>query len=60
MYRTGDNFEATLLVGSLTNVQVEEEFNLILLSLLSALKTQQPTPDVPPAGSADALPVQSQ
>ena len=39
MYRTGDNFEATLLVGSLTNAKVEdEEFNLILLSLLSALK----------------------
>lgn len=39
MYRTGDNFEATLLVGSLTNITVEdEEFNLILVSLLSALK----------------------
>lgn len=39
MYRTGDNFEATLLVGSLTNAKVEdEEFNIILLSLLSALK----------------------
>lgn len=61
MYRTGDNFEATLLVGSLTNVQVEEEeFNLILLSLLSALKPKQPTQDVPTAGSADAKPVQSQ
>lgn len=39
MYRTGDNFEATLLVGSLTHARVaDEEFNLILLSLLSALK----------------------
>lgn len=42
MYRTGDTYEATLLVGNLTNVQVEdEEFNLILVSLLSALKTKQ-------------------
>ena len=56
MYRTGDNFEATLLVGSLTHVQVEEEeFNLILLSLLSALKPKpaadltQPEPVAVPA-----------
>ena len=42
MYRTGDSFEATLLVGSLTTVQIEdEEFNLILLSLLSALKSKE-------------------
>jgi tetratricopeptide (TPR) repeat protein len=41
MYRTGDNFEATLLVGSLTHARVaDEEFNLILLSLLSALKAK--------------------
>lgn len=41
MYRTGDNFEATILVGSLTNTRVvDEEFNLILLSLLSALKAK--------------------
>lgn len=42
MYRTGDTYEATLLVSNLTHVQVEdEEFNLILVSLLSALKTKQ-------------------
>ncbi|MGP9800978.1 hypothetical protein [Rheinheimera sp. NSM] len=42
MYRTGDNFEASLLVAGLTNAQVEnEEFNLILLSLLSALKPKE-------------------
>jgi tetratricopeptide (TPR) repeat protein len=42
MYRTGDTYEATLLVSKLTHIQVEdEEFNLILLSLLSALKTKQ-------------------
>jgi tetratricopeptide (TPR) repeat protein len=42
MYRTGDTFEATLLVGSLTNIVMEEEeFNLILLSLLSALKPKE-------------------
>ncbi|MDP5143447.1 hypothetical protein ORJ00_11895 [Rheinheimera baltica] len=45
MYRTGDTFEATLLVSQLTNVQVEdEEFNLILVSLLSALKPKEPVP----------------
>lgn len=56
MYRTGDNFEATLLVGSLTNVQVEEEeFNLILLSLLSALKSKAAnTPEAPAATEASA------
>lgn len=49
MYRTGDNFEATLLIGSLTHVQVEEEdFNLILLSLLSALKAKPVLPDTQP------------
>lgn len=49
MYRTGDNFEAALLVGSLTNVQQDdEEFNLILLSLLSALKPKEgPAPTQP-------------
>ncbi|MBZ9610978.1 tetratricopeptide repeat protein [Rheinheimera maricola] len=48
MYRTGDNFEASLLVSSLTNVQVEEEeFNLILLSLLSALKPKPETTAAP-------------
>ncbi|GAA0541996.1 hypothetical protein [Rheinheimera aquimaris] len=42
MYRTGDTYEATLLVSNLTHVQVEdEEFNLILVSLLSALKAKQ-------------------
>ncbi len=42
MYRTGDNFEATLLVSNLTNLQVDDqEFNLILLSLLSALKPKE-------------------
>lgn len=42
MYRTGDSFEATLLVGALTTAQVEdEEFNLILVSLLSALKSKE-------------------
>jgi tetratricopeptide (TPR) repeat protein len=42
MYRTGDNFEAALLVGNLTNIAVDdEEFNLILLSLLSALKPKE-------------------
>lgn len=42
MYRTGDNFEATLLVSQLTNVQIDdEEFNLILVSLLSALKPKE-------------------
>lgn len=42
MYRTGDNPEASLLVAGLTNAQVEnEEFNLILLSLLSALKPKE-------------------
>lgn len=42
MYRTGDTFEASLLVAGLTNAQVEnEEFNLILVSLLSALKTKE-------------------
>ena len=42
MYRTGDSFEATLLVGALTTAQVvDEEFNLILVSLLSALKSKE-------------------
>ena len=42
MYRTGDSFEATLLVGALSTAQVaDEEFNLILVSLLSALKSKE-------------------
>lgn len=42
MYRTGDNYEANLLVSQLTNVQVaDEEFNLILLSLTSAIKSKE-------------------
>lgn len=42
MYRTGDSFEASLLVGGLTTTQVaDEEFNLILVSLLSALKSKE-------------------
>lgn len=44
MYRTGDSYEATLLVSALTNVQLDdEEFNLILVSLLSALKSKEQT-----------------
>lgn len=42
MYRTGDNFEAALLVGNLTNSTIDDEdFNLILLSLISALKSKE-------------------
>lgn len=42
MYRTGDSYEASLLVGTLTTVKLEdEEFNLILVSLLSALKSKE-------------------
>jgi tetratricopeptide (TPR) repeat protein len=49
MYRTGDNFEASLLVAGLTNAQVEnEEFNLILLSLLSALKPKEAKAETEP------------
>lgn len=41
MYRTGDNFEASLLVSKLTTVQMDDEnFNLILLSLTSAIKSK--------------------
>ncbi len=48
MYRTGDSFEATLLVGALTTARVEdEEFNLILVSLLSALKSKEQHHTIP-------------
>lgn len=58
MYRTGDNFEATLLVGSLTHARVpDEEFNLILLSLLSALKAKD-TPAVIEQTEAVAVPAE--
>jgi tetratricopeptide (TPR) repeat protein len=58
MYRTGDNFEATLLLGGLTNAQVEdEEFNLILLSLLSALKSKEIKAEPVVESSADISPV---
>lgn len=41
MYRTGDNYEASLLVSKLTTVQMDDEnFNLILLSLTSAIKSK--------------------
>ncbi|MGI5309885.1 tetratricopeptide repeat protein [Rheinheimera sp. WS51] len=41
MYRTGDNYEAGLLVSKLTTVQIaDENFNLILLSLTSAIKSK--------------------
>jgi tetratricopeptide (TPR) repeat protein len=61
MYRTGDHFEATLLVGSLIHTRMaDEEFNLILLSLLSALKSQDATPQTEPAETKTEQPEEEQ
>lgn len=59
MYRTGDTYEASLLVSNLTHVHIEdEEYNLILVSLLSALKAKQAAERQHDA--KEALPVEHQ
>ncbi|WNO61106.1 hypothetical protein [Rheinheimera sp. MMS21-TC3] len=54
MYRTGDNYEASLLVSKLTTVQMaDENFNLILLSLTSAIKSKSGQTDPDPMPKQD-------